>query len=215
MAVARPMSAWSLPPSLKTRLQTTGPGLQTPFRVPPPRRKYMGGWRSLRAHGVAAGDVRGGNGAGDLEDPDEVVFILLAPADVVEGGGGVEVHGGPDAIGEDEVEAAALVHFIEVRQRAAGVEFLARGVEGWRTVYIVEQAFDQVGRGDEVLEALLVLDADGVAAELVGDAQGGDVHLALLEDLRVGEVGLLVGAGDEGDAAAYRARRGLCRLRRR
>ena len=26
-----------------------GAGLQTPFRVPPPRRKYMGGWRSLEA----------------------------------------------------------------------------------------------------------------------------------------------------------------------
>jgi len=38
-----------LAPWLKMRLQTTGPGLQTPLRVPPPRRKYMGGWRSLVA----------------------------------------------------------------------------------------------------------------------------------------------------------------------
>jgi hypothetical protein len=37
------------PFSTKTRLQTTSPGLQTPFSVPPPRRKYMGGWRSLTA----------------------------------------------------------------------------------------------------------------------------------------------------------------------
>jgi hypothetical protein len=35
------------PSSTKTRLQTISPGLLTPFSVPPPSRKYMGGWRSL------------------------------------------------------------------------------------------------------------------------------------------------------------------------
>jgi hypothetical protein len=30
------------------------------------------------------------------------------------------------------------------------------------------------------------LDADGVATEVVGNAKGGDVHLALLQDLVVG-----------------------------
>ena len=34
---------------MKTRLQTISPGLLTPLSVPPPRRKYIGGWRSLTA----------------------------------------------------------------------------------------------------------------------------------------------------------------------
>ena len=34
---------------MKMRLQTMWPGLQMPLMVPPPRRKYMGGWRSLVA----------------------------------------------------------------------------------------------------------------------------------------------------------------------
>ena len=42
---ARPVSNFSLPSSTKTRLQTIGPGLETPVSVPPPRRKYIGGWR--------------------------------------------------------------------------------------------------------------------------------------------------------------------------
>ena len=46
-AVAAPMSTCSLPSIRKTRLQTTAPGLLTPLMVPPPRAKYMGGWRSL------------------------------------------------------------------------------------------------------------------------------------------------------------------------
>ena len=78
----------------------------------------------------------GGDGAGDLEDPDEVVFILLAPADIVEGGGGVEVHGGPDAIGEDEVEAGAFVDFVEVGQRAAGVDSLPASKTGGRSALL-------------------------------------------------------------------------------
>ena len=44
-----PRSQWSLPSMTNTRLQTTCPGLETPVTVPPPRRKYMGGWRWLVA----------------------------------------------------------------------------------------------------------------------------------------------------------------------
>jgi hypothetical protein len=68
------------------------------------------------------------------------------------------------------------------------------GVGDGRAVGVVEDALDEVGGGQEILEALLVLDADGLAAELVGDAQRGDVGLALPEDLFLGEVGVGVGA---------------------
>ena len=33
----------------KTRLHTISPGRLTPLIVPPPSRKYIGGWRSLTA----------------------------------------------------------------------------------------------------------------------------------------------------------------------
>jgi len=95
--------------------------------------------------------VRCGNGAGDLKEPDEVVdavsLVVLSPAHIVEGGGGVEVHGGPDAIGKDQVDAGALVCLVEVGQRTAGVEFLARGIEDRRPLHVVQQAFRQVGCG--------------------------------------------------------------------
>jgi hypothetical protein len=64
-----------------------------------------------------------------------------------------------------------------------------------RALGVVERAFDEVAGGQQVLEALLVLDADQVAAEVVGDSHGSDVHFALLEDLRVGEIVLVLGAG--------------------
>jgi hypothetical protein len=47
--------------------------------------------------------------------------------------------------------------------------------------------------GTRSFKSLLILNADGVAAELVGDAQGGDVHAALVENLRVGQIGGFVG----------------------
>ena len=49
MTLARPMSMQSFSaapvPSTQIRLQTISPGLLTPARVEPPRRKYIGGWR--------------------------------------------------------------------------------------------------------------------------------------------------------------------------
>ena len=128
--------------------------------------------------------------------------VLLAPADVVEGVGGVEAEGGPDAVGDEAVDPGALVDLVEVGEGLAGVEFGlgAFGVDGG-AVGVVEEAFDEVGGGGHVFEALLVLDADGVAAEVGGDSCGGDVHLALVEDLIDGELGGGVEAELEVDAA--------------
>src|SRR5690606_8301303 len=87
----------------------------------------------------------------------------------------------------------------EVRERLALADDPAGGVLDRRAVAVVEQPLGEVGGRDEVLQALLVLDADGVAPELVTDAAGGDVHAALLDDLALGEVGGLVGAEAEGE----------------
>ncbi len=85
-----------------------------------------------------------------------------------------------------------------MRQRLAGVQHpLAVATLHRRTIRIVQRPFHQVAGREEVFEALLVLDADAVAAKFVGNPQGGDVHLALQEDLLVGEVVLVPRSGLE------------------
>ena len=57
--------------------------------------------------------------------------------------------------------------------------------------------FGQVGGRRHVLQALLILDADRIAAELVRDAHGRDVHLALLENLIESQLGRCILAEGE------------------
>src|SRR6202161_2400431 len=65
--------------------------------------------------GIAARDMRSGNRAGDLKNPDEFVDIatavILAPANVMQRGGRVKLHRSPDPIGGEGVQACAFVHF--------------------------------------------------------------------------------------------------------
>ena len=71
---------------------------------------------------------------------------------------------------EQPVQAGAFVYFVEVRERAAGVQFAAIvGISGW-PLHVIQQTLHKIGSGSEVLKALLILDADGFAAEIVGDA---------------------------------------------
>src|SRR5690606_37682023 len=127
--------------------------------------------------GPAADVVRGRGAAGDEEHPDVVVggaaLVPIAPAQVMERVFDGLAEGLVNAVGEEAVEAGAFVHFVEVRDGFAGADDFALGVFDGRTVAVVERAFDEVGGGEEILEALLVLDADGLAAEFVGDAHGG------------------------------------------
>ena len=51
--------------------------------------------------------------------------VVLAPAHIVQGGCGIESHGAPHTVGDQGIEAGALVHFVEVRQRLAGIELAA------------------------------------------------------------------------------------------
>jgi len=57
---------------------------------------------------------------------------------------------------------------------------------------------------------LLVLDANGVAAEVMRDADGGNVHLALGEDLLFCEVGGVVRAKVELHAFVLQPSQHLC-----
>ena len=147
----------------------------------------------------AADEVGGGRAAGNLEDPDPLVggarLIPVSPADVVQGvlGGLAEflVH----ALRDQAVEARALVDFVEVHEWAALEEHAAGpgGGDG-RAPRVVEHSLDEVARRQQVLEPLLVLDADAVAAEAVGDAQCRDIHPALQEHLLPCQVASLVAA---------------------
>ncbi len=59
--------------------------------------------------GITARDMRSGNGARDLKDPDEFVDIasavMFSPANVMQRCGRVKLHRTPDAVGDQRVQA--------------------------------------------------------------------------------------------------------------
>ncbi len=63
-----------------------------------------------------------------------------------------------------------------------------------RPVVVVQHPLGEVGGGHKVLQALLVLDADGVAAEGLRDTGRSDIHPALVQDLVERQIGGRVGA---------------------
>ncbi len=141
--------------------------------------------------------------------------MVLAPADVVQRVGRVQAHGLPHPVGDERVDRDALVHLVEVWQRVVGVQHPGAVAAGHRGPgHVVEQPLDQVAGRCQVLEALLVLDADGVEAEVVADPQRGDVHLVLPPQLSLGELARLVGPGAErharlGEPAPHSIRLGV------
>ena len=98
--------------------------------------------------------------------------------------------------------AGTLIVLIEVDERSPWVEFgLGCLCEDGRAFGVVEQTFHQVGGRGHLFAAVLVLDADRVTAEVRGDAHGGDIHSALVEDLIECELNRWIGAKVEGDTA--------------
>src|ERR1035437_6220087 len=151
---------------------------------------------------IAVFEVRGGHRARDLEHPHEVVAVPVAPTHVVQSGRGIEAQRRPHSVGDDGIDGRAFVDLVEVGHGLAGPQLTAGdGIENGRSRGIVEQAFREVRSRYHVLEALLVLDADGVAAEGLGHPDRGDVHLQLRRDLPFGELGGFVGAELELHAA--------------
>ena len=143
--------------------------------------------------------------ARDLEDPHEPVHAALfdrrAPPHVVQRGRGIDPQIHPDAVRQKRVDAGALVDLVEVGHGEALEERLAVRAANGRAVRIVQQPLGQI-RGDaDVLEALLVLDPDRSAAEVVGHRHGRVVHLEALEDLPLRQLRGLVLAEPELHAA--------------
>jgi len=145
----------------------------------------------------SADEMRGGGGAGNQEDPDisveRVVLVVASPSKIVKGVLGWKTEFAPDTMGHQAVQSGAFVHLVEVRKRLTREEFSAGlFVVDRRALGVVQRSLDEIrGRG-KILQPLLVLDADGGAPELVGDADGGNVHLALLQHLGLGEIRFLV-----------------------
>jgi len=95
--------------------------------------------------------------------------------------GWIQSHRGPDPVGDEGVDGDSFVHFVEVRQRlVAPKDSRAVAAPHRRTVGVVEQPFGDVRRGYEVLQALLVLDADTIETEVITYPEGSDVHGELL-----------------------------------
>ena len=145
--------------------------------------------------------------ARDEEDPYVVVNaifpIVFTPAQVVQGVFGWLPQSSPDAVGEQAVEARAFIDFVEMRECFAFVEDLTVGARfDRRAICVVENAFDQIRCRAQVFEALLILNANGGATKIIGNAYGGNVHFALHSDLVVGEFVGGVCAGDKGEALA-------------
>ena len=68
-----------------------------------------------------------------------------------------------NAIGQQAVEAGAFVDFVEMRQRLAFVEHARAVAAGDRRPFgVVQRPFDQIAGRQQVLQPLLILDADRV-----------------------------------------------------
>ena len=157
---------------------------------------------------VPADVVCGRRAARDEEDPHVVVNavspVVFAPAEVVQGVFRRLTQSAPDPVGDQAVEARAFIHFIEMREGFACVEHATVATRFDRgPVHVVENAFDQIRCRAQVFEALLVLNADGGAPKIIGDAEGRDVHLALRVDLIIGEFVIAICAGDKGEALGF------------
>ena len=104
----------------KTRLQTIWPGLEMPLTVPPPSRKYIGGWRSLLAPFEAANEMRRRRRARDQEHPDIIVYApALGSADPNADRAVCsrrEARVAPQPISDQTIEPRAFIDFVEMRK---------------------------------------------------------------------------------------------------
>src|SRR5262245_8855404 len=108
---------------------------------------------------------------------------MFAPAEIVESGGRIKSHRVPQAVGDKGVYRRAFIDLVEMGERLTRKEFCASfGMIYRRAFDVVEQAFDQIGRGTHILEPLLILDANRRATKVMGNAYRRDVHFALFEN---------------------------------
>src|SRR3984893_6729429 len=95
----------------------------------------------------------------------------------------------PDSIGDQGVEAGALINLIEMRQRLAGVKFFTGDftINRW-TLRVIQNAFYQIGGGRQILEALLVLNSDCRTTKLRCDPDRRQIHLGSIYGVVLGQI---------------------------
>jgi hypothetical protein len=114
---------------------------------------------------------------------------------------------------DESVNPCAFVDLVEVWERCTGKELtLSISGKDGRPFRVVEQSFREIRSGKHILQSLLILNAYGGAAEAVGDAYGGNVHLELQQDLGAREFGCLVCAKGEVHASLLQPLEGGFRL---
>src|SRR5882724_8024477 len=127
---------------------------------------------------IAADKMCGWSSARDQEDPnviiDAIAAEMLAPTKIVQGVLRGEAQLAPEPIRYESIQTGTFIDFVEMRKSLArkqdpgGLRSLDR-----RAVHVIEQALDKVAGGREVLKPLLILNANGRAAELVREADCG------------------------------------------
>ncbi len=92
-----------------------------------------------------------------------------------------------NAVGHQRIEARTFVDFVEVWNRFPFVQlpFSVAAFHRW-AIFVIEGSFNQVTGRHDIFQALLILDANSVAAEIISDANRSDIHFALRENLIVG-----------------------------
>ena len=141
----------------------------------------------------AVNEMRGRRAAADLEHPDVFLrrarLVPIAPTHIVQRVFDGLLERFVDSLREQGIKAGALVRFVEMRHGFA-FEQNALAIAGFhgRTIAVVQRALREIARGQQIFQALLILNADAVTAEVVGEAHGGHVGLALPEHLALGEI---------------------------
>src|SRR4051812_32837975 len=97
------------------------------------------------------------------------------------------------AIRDEAVEPGALVNFIEVDERFTFEQdalSVARSHLG--TIAVVQGALNQIAGGQQILQSLLILYANGIAAKVIGQPKRRHIHLALEAHLIAREISGLI-----------------------
>src|ERR1700736_699458 len=96
----------------------------------------------------------------------------------------------PYAVSNQSVKTGTFIHFVKVRQRFSGKQFLpVELVMNRRPIDVIKQARDEIGGGGESLQPLLILDSDRRTAKPNRAPDSSDIHFALLKHLILGQIG--------------------------
>ncbi len=58
-----------------------------------------------------------------------------------------------------------------------------------RPIYVVQQSLNKIGGRSQIFQTLLILDSDSITSKAVCNAQRRNVHLALLQNLIIRQLG--------------------------